>query len=287
MNPILSSVLIYLKTALIESAIQLTVMLVPLLSLALLLNLLSSQTEKLLLRLFGTRAYLSTIGWLGTPVHETGHALFALLFGHKITRMNLYKPDPKTGTMGFVAHSYHPRNLYHQIGNFFIGIGPIIMGTLVLLLLSKILFGVSVLEISQLQISYETFTSLSGIKAEAVHLAGSLVNYFSLLVTNPATSWWKLILGFYILLAIGSTLKLSWPDLKGAGTGLFFVVVLVLILNLSTQWMGPVVTGWLIRFSPYLSGFYFLMLLSITLCLGFLLFLFIILLIKQLIGIKK
>lgn len=85
----------------------------------------------------GRAAYLVEVitGFVGTPIHELSHAFFCVIFGHRITAICLWTPHPDNGTLGYVSHSYRKTNLWHQIGNFFIGVAPIIGGTGVLLLL--------------------------------------------------------------------------------------------------------------------------------------------------------
>ncbi len=73
-------------------------------------------------------------GYIGTPVHELSHALMCLLFGHNITKMKLVNTDRRSKTLGYVEHTYYKTNLYHQIGNYFIGISPILAGGAVTLL---------------------------------------------------------------------------------------------------------------------------------------------------------
>lgn len=74
-------------------------------------------------------------GYLGTPVHELSHALMCVLFGHIVTKMKLVNSDKRSRTLGYVEHTYYKTNLYHQIGNYFIGVSPILAGGAAVLLL--------------------------------------------------------------------------------------------------------------------------------------------------------
>ena len=58
---------------------------------------------------------------------------FAYYFKHKINDIKLF--NTKSDTIGYVLHSYDSRSWYQQMGNFFIGVGPIIIGTLIVYLL--------------------------------------------------------------------------------------------------------------------------------------------------------
>src|SRR3989339_282782 len=71
---------------------------------------------------------------VGTPIHELGHAVMCLIFDHKITDIKLLQFNDEQ-SLGYVAHAYNRRSLYQNIGNFFIGIGPIISGTISIILL--------------------------------------------------------------------------------------------------------------------------------------------------------
>ena len=78
-------------------------------------------------------------GYVGTPVHEFSHALMCILFGHRVKKISLFGDSRRSRTLGYVEHTYYRKNIYHQIGNFFIGISPILAGGAVILLLVRLL----------------------------------------------------------------------------------------------------------------------------------------------------
>ena len=78
-------------------------------------------------------------GYIGTPVHELSHALMCLLFGHSIQKIRMFGGDKRSRTLGYVEHTYYRGNMYHQLGNFFIGISPVLAGGAVILLLVRLL----------------------------------------------------------------------------------------------------------------------------------------------------
>ena len=114
----------YLLDAGIATFTQLFVLLGPLLVLALLMNFISRKNENLSYKVLGQKGYLYIFGWLGTSVHELGHAIFAIIFAHKISKIKLFTPNSGK-SLGQVKHSYTKGNPYQTIGNFFIGIGQI------------------------------------------------------------------------------------------------------------------------------------------------------------------
>lgn len=75
-------------------------------------------------------------GLVGTPIHETAHAIACILFGLKITGAALYAPDRATGRMGYVNFMYRPSSTWQQFGCMVQGVAPLIMGgTIVSLIL--------------------------------------------------------------------------------------------------------------------------------------------------------
>ncbi|SCH45287.1 MULTISPECIES: hypothetical protein [unclassified Romboutsia] len=107
---------------------------------ALLITLINKKLNKYLYWIFDSNS-LTITGIIGVPVHEVSHYIIAKLFNHKVSDIKLYRPieSKNDGVLGYVSHSYSRSSLYQKIGNFFIGIGPIIMGPLVIAFSFRIL----------------------------------------------------------------------------------------------------------------------------------------------------
>lgn len=101
---------------------------------ALTLHLLERRVSRYVAHRLGWRAVLVT-GWIGVPLHELSHLLVAKLFGHRIIGFKLFEPDPVSGTLGYVRHSYRHPTLWQRSGYFFIGIAPLVTGSVLLALL--------------------------------------------------------------------------------------------------------------------------------------------------------
>lgn len=263
----------YIKTAGVSTLVQLLILFGPLLLIAFVMNLISRMNEKLSHQVYGAKGYLYLFGWLGTSVHELGHAFFALLFGHKITEIRFFKPDKETGTLGYVKHSYNPRNPIHQTGNFFIGIGPILMGTLVLFLLVLLLFRLNLFEISDFNFSIETIQSFDLIKLEAINFWSSMSAFTIEVLKSEITTWWKIAIFIYCLISVGSSITLSGSDVKTAFKGFLIIIVLMFLFNIATIWAGEFATTFITKLSAVLSGFYSIMIISMVVNFTFLIFL--------------
>src|SRR5262249_2647351 len=122
----------------------------------------AGQVQILAARSLGVPLYLGLFGWLGTSIHEIGHAIFHSLFGHRIVEFRPYKPDP-SGTLGYVKFTYNQNSLYQQIGMFFAAIGPILFGTLFIFLASLFLIEPNILQfIGSVGINTDSLSVSSG-----------------------------------------------------------------------------------------------------------------------------
>ncbi len=217
---------------------------------------------------------LRLVSWIGTPIHELGHAFFCVVFGHKITEIQLFHPDPVTDTLGFVRHSYNPNNVYQQIGKFFIGVGPIIFGTIVLILLSYWLLDINLIDSAGVKIissdlgSWQAFTELFG------NLWSWSSSFFVAVFSENNFLSWQLYLFLYLDFAIGSHISLSKADLGAVWYGLGVIIGTLLLFNLGTGWIGDFTSEIIVNIANYFGIFYAVMFLALILNILFALIVF-------------
>ena len=194
----------YIGQALWQTILFLLIGVLPWIAVALVMQLLSNSIRKSLAKIFGIQGYIYLTA-PGVMIHEIGHAVFCLIFRHKIVEMKLFSPE-EDGTLGYVNHSYNPNSFYQRIGNFFIGTGPIWFGVAVLCLISWLLLP------NEMQIS----------------------NFFSL------NFWgrWQSYIWLYLALTIASHITLSPPDLAGSADGGLAIMATALLGFLLSGWCG-------------------------------------------------
>ncbi|MFA6428725.1 MAG: hypothetical protein WCW02_04280 [Candidatus Buchananbacteria bacterium] len=163
-------------------------------------------------------------GWLGTPVHELGHLIFALIFGHQINQLNLFRPNRRTGELGQLSHSHNDDNLYQKIGNFFIAVGPILSGTTVLCLLLYWLIPNGPQILALLKSTSFDWQILGPRLIELIKLFGQTINF------QQPSFWFFLYLSF----CVASHLAPSQQDRQGMWRGLALILFILLIINIFT-----------------------------------------------------
>nr|NQU91626.1 hypothetical protein [Bacteroidota bacterium] len=201
--------------------------------LGLLLYLLARYTRNLFAKTLGIRAELFISAWIGTPVHELGHAFFCVIFGHRITKIRMFDPNAGDGSLGSVEHSYNPVNFYQRAGSFFIGAGPIIFGSLVILILMYLLLPNSYSALQQFKAD-SSFLNLDGIGV--VQYFGMISSGFSsvlrLLFSAENMGNWQFWVFLYLVMAIASHMELSPADLKGMMSGFMVILLLIFLVSL-------------------------------------------------------
>jgi hypothetical protein len=260
-------ILDYIFDAGIATFLQLLILVGPIALLAGIMNFISRKNENLSYKVLGQKVYLYVFGWLGTSIHELGHAIFAIIFAHKISEIKLFTPGSGK-SLGHVKHSYTKGNPYQTLGNFFIGLGPVLLGSFLLLVVTWLLFDIDIFSIANkygVIFSIDIFRSFNSVINAVSGIGSGVWQFFQMIFTGPKSVWWKLVLFFYLFYAIGSSITLSGPDIKGAFRGFFYFLILLLLFNIATLWMGNFATTFFMQINQYLSGFYFLIIVSMGL----------------------
>ena len=234
----------------------------PALALAFVMNYIAGFVEHRAYRLMGRNLYLGLFGWLGTAVHEMGHALFCIIFRHRIVQIQLFKPDSKTGALGYVKHGYNPRSIYQNVGNFFIGIGPIVLGTVSIFLLSIYLLELDILR-TDITLNSSDLGSWHGLKELAQNVWESLIDTLDQIFSGDNMSSWQFYLFVYLAFCIGSSITLSHADIRGARKGFILLVAIVLCFNFLTIWAGDFATDFCIDLSSSCGTIYAVMLFTL------------------------
>jgi hypothetical protein len=175
---------------------------------------------------FGKKSIYIT-GFIGVPIHELSHAIVALIFKHKVTEIKLFQPNSEDNTLGYVKHRYNPMSIYQQIGNFFIGIAPILGGIL----------SISVLMYFLMPSIYDGFMSniLNSININQFNLINVISSFkelIKLIFILDNLKNIKFIIFIFLAICISSHISLSKADIKGASKGLLSIFLILIILNL-------------------------------------------------------
>ncbi|HPF92866.1 MAG TPA: hypothetical protein PLV65_02955 [Tenuifilaceae bacterium] len=230
----INGILDFIKLVVLSTLSQLVWLLGLLFIFGLILYLFARFTRITYVKSVGQKMDIIVTGWIGTPVHELGHAIFCILFRHKITEIKLYSPNAEDGTLGYVNHAYNPRSTYQKIGNFFIGVGPIIFGALVL----YAAFYYLVPNMSSIfsNIEGQSQALVASVRGQyggiLTSLWGTTKSTLANLFNASNFSDFKFWIFLYLAICISSHMQLSPPDIKGAKGGLISLVLLFFFFNL-------------------------------------------------------
>ncbi len=224
---------------LLEAIKLLFVALAPFVAFAFIIHWLEKITEGRLARRFGWKSVLWT-GWLGTPIHELSHALMCWVFRHEIKEIALFEPDQKSGRLGYVLHTFDPRNRFQRVGNLFIGIAPLIGGSIVLAVLLWMFYpdaARGAIELTGQDAEGSLLQKSFGI---VTAVFGEVINFRNLVTPR----FWVFI---YLVLCVGTHMAPSPSDYEGASNGAFIFgglllsgVLILAIAGVDSQGMANV-----------------------------------------------
>ena len=242
----------FILEVLTATAIQMLVLFGPLLAVGFLISVFEKFSNRMLIRTFGVKAVIYLTGWLGTTVHESGHAFFCLVFGHRIHKFVPFKPEQTSSggyRLGYVRHSCKG-TLWNNIGYLFIGTGPIIFGSAIIALLIRFLlpggsdfFGDLHSTSSSLDPTPVGFGTMF---VETIRMTGETIFWSEGWHTFARWEFWLFVA---LASSISLHMSLSRPDLDGAWKGTVFMAVSLMALNILFVAIGK--EGFSDEFSAY------------------------------------
>jgi len=222
--------LVFIKDLVVATLSQMASLFAGVFIFGLLIHFISQLTFKSLERSFGSKG-VYFVAWLGTPIHELGHALFCIIFLHRIVEIKFFKPDPLTGTLGYVSHTWSKTNPWAVLGNFFIGIGPVILGCAVLFTTFYFLIPNSsqvwdsiIFEVSEIGEGQSMGSYWAVFQSSSLALVKIIFKFSNL-------AGWQFWVFIYLSICVASNIRLSLSDIKGSLSGLGCIVLIFLLIN--------------------------------------------------------
>lgn len=197
-----------------------------------LIGVIERQTEVNLYGKFGEKSVIIT-GLIGTTVHEFSHYIMCKLFLHKVIDVKFFSIKVKRNELGHVSHSYNKRSLYQRVGNFFIGIAPILFGTLIIILLFKVLLpenfnntiiNLNLKEYLNLANNFSIITFIIDLLRDSMIIVLSLFKIANLI----SFKFWIFL---FLAISISTHMSLSKADLKNSIDGIIFIFIISFIIN--------------------------------------------------------
>jgi hypothetical protein len=151
--------------------------------------------------------------------------------------MRLFSFNARNRDAGYVSHTYTRGNIWHLAGNFFISVGPLVLGSLIIYVLLRFLAGLP-LSLRAMMAGGLGLDTGSGFIDWFTSFAALLWKVTVRLVREIDWTGWRIYLAGWLVLGVGSGMTLSGPDLKAAGGGLGVIVGVLLIVNLIAALLG-------------------------------------------------
>ena len=244
-------------SVLADVAILFLMLLGPFAVFAIIIHWLERTIQTRLAERFGWKSVLWT-GWLGTPIHELSHAIMCKVFRHRIDDMALFEPDKQSGRLGYVRHSWTRGNWYEEIGNVFIGIAPLMGGSITLIGLLWLFFpeaAGAALEIGR--------SSDEGVVGQTLAVVETIFASILEWRNFGTAGFWVFV---YLVLCVGSHMAPSRSDYRGAGKGAVMLLITMLAVGVLVSIMVADIPGLSRSLAGLFSPLFAVMLLTIALC---------------------
>lgn len=185
------------------------------------------------------------------------------VFRHRVDEVAFFEPDRKSGRLGYVRHSFHQGNWFEEMGNLFIGVAPLLGGSLVLLTLLFLFYpdaanaawmATSVSETpvtmpssDQANTASDLASSPSGVWAQLWLRSQAMVTQLMSLADWGGARWWIFL---YLVLCVGSHMAPSKSDYQGSLKGALIsaaifisLIALVSFLQVDTRSFAEIVVA--------------------------------------------
>jgi hypothetical protein len=206
-------------TVAFEALVLVAIFLAPFVVFTLLIHGFERVTQRRLAERFGWNSVLWT-GWLGTPIHELSHVFMCWLFRHRVDEVALFEPDPVSGRLGYVRHSYRRESWFETIGNLFIGIAPLIGGSLALITLLWIFYPEAAMAGLKTTM-IDSSSSLDGLIKQTLQLTWQIAKEIFAFKNLFSLRFWLFL---YLVLCVGSHMAPSRSDYAGASRGVLIAL---------------------------------------------------------------
>ena len=167
--------------------------------------------------------------FIGTPIHEFGHYIFAKFFGFRIVEAQFFPSKltdngDGTVTLGFVKWSRGKKRITDSVGFLFVGIAPFLSGSAVIVSLAYTLEPTL----------FTTLASEFSLKIGDTDIFQSILGNLDIIINSIDSIKvldWRFILFVLLTYMISKHITLSKPDIRTAITGLVQVSIIVIILS--------------------------------------------------------
>lgn len=210
----------------------------------LVLDFIEQKLNKYLYHSIGYFGYLLTS--IGTVIHELSHLLFVILLRMKPTEIKLLRPYSgyKDGCLGYVSYEYNKRNWAHKCGLLFVGIAPIIGGTLTIFVILKFIFPETFSLISEAIQPIYTSNNINLVSFFTGQLKLGLDVASSLLQIDSI----KKFIGVFLIFSITTHMSLSPADLNSAKKSIIYILVIFVVIGLTLNVFGLYVSDFVYVF---------------------------------------
>ena len=165
--------------------------------------------------------------FIGTSVHECAHAFFVIMSGHKINGMKLFPSIKQFGSgepLGYVNYS-HSRGFFGMMSLFFIGIGPMLWGPILILVLMKLLLPSTYsIVLDTINTFFATPDSINIVSM----LGNIIVSFFKGIFSIEIITSWQFFVFLFLACSIACHTTLSWADIKGALKGFLYLLLIII-----------------------------------------------------------